>query len=128
MHIEHVAIWTQDIERLRVFYETYFGARADLHYTDASNEFQSISLSFAGGARLEVMQMPGVDLRGPGGLGNLGYAHFAVSVGSEEGVDTLTRRLGQDGYRVTDGPHTTGDGYYESGVLDPDGNRVEITV
>ena len=40
----------------------------------------------------------------------------------------LTARLRADDYRVLDGPRTTGDGYYESVVLDPDGNRIEITV
>jgi lactoylglutathione lyase len=49
-------------------------------------------------------------------------------VGSEQGVDSLTSRLREDGYAVVDGPRRTGDGYYESVVLDPDGNRVEITV
>jgi lactoylglutathione lyase len=43
-------------------------------------------------------------------------------------VDSLTARLRQDGYRVVGEPRRTGDGYYESVVLDPDGNRVEITV
>jgi lactoylglutathione lyase len=36
--------------------------------------------------------------------------------------------LRQDGYQVVGEPRWTGDGYYESGVLDPDGNRIEITV
>jgi lactoylglutathione lyase len=27
-----------------------------------------------------------------------------------------------------DGPRRTGDGYYESVVLDPEGNRLELTV
>jgi lactoylglutathione lyase len=57
-----------------------------------------------------------------------GYIHMAVSVSSREQVDALTSRLQQDGYRVLDGPRTTGDGYYESSVLDPDGNRIEITI
>jgi lactoylglutathione lyase len=43
-------------------------------------------------------------------------------------VDTLTERLRADGYRVVGEPRTTGDGYYESVVLDLDGNRIEITV
>lgn len=33
----------------------------------------------------------------------------------------------RDGVEVVSGPRVTGDGYYESCVLDPDGNRVEIT-
>ena len=43
-------------------------------------------------------------------------------------MNELTRRLAADGYRVLGGPRRTGDGYYESAVLDPDGNRIELTV
>jgi lactoylglutathione lyase len=57
-----------------------------------------------------------------------GWIHVAFSVGSEAAVDALTDRLRAAGYRVMDGPRRTGDGYYESTVLDPDGNRLEITV
>lgn len=57
-----------------------------------------------------------------------GYAHLAFSVGSEQAVDHLTETLRQDGYEVAGEPRRTGDGYYESVVLDPDGNPVEITV
>ena len=32
-----------------------------------------------------------------------------------------------DGYPVISGPRVTGDGYYESCILDPEGNRIEIT-
>ncbi len=56
-----------------------------------------------------------------------GLIHFALSTGSEEAVDNLTRTLKDDGFEVVDGPRRTGDGYYESVVLDPDGNRIEIT-
>ena len=61
------------------------------------------------------------------GAQRMGLTHFAVSLGSEGAVDALTRRLKADGHPVLDGPRRTGDGYYESVVLDPDGNRVEIT-
>jgi lactoylglutathione lyase len=57
-----------------------------------------------------------------------GLIHFAISVGSEQNVDALTSRLRADGFLILTGPRHTGDGYYESIVLDPDGNRVEITV
>ena len=57
-----------------------------------------------------------------------GYDHLALSVGSEAEVDRRTRTLRRDGYEVVGEPRRTGDGYYESVVLDPDGNRVEITV
>jgi lactoylglutathione lyase len=58
----------------------------------------------------------------------LGYAHLAMSVGSEAAVDALTMRLVNDGYQRLDGPRRTGDGYYESVVFDPERNRIEITV
>ncbi|BCY18009.1 hypothetical protein hrd7_18580 [Leptolinea sp. HRD-7] len=58
----------------------------------------------------------------------VGLAHIAFSTGSKEAVDQLTARLKQEGYTLLDGPRLTGDGYYESAFLDPDGNRVEITV
>ncbi len=58
----------------------------------------------------------------------MGLTHFAVSLGSEQEVNALTERLRSDGHPVLDGPRRTGDGYYESVVLDPEGNRVELTV
>lgn len=127
MRIEHVAIWTHDLERLKTFYETYFGALSGKKYVNPTSGFESYFLSFAGGARLELMQKPGI----PTSLNNIdaqftGYVHLAIGVGAESEVDALTRRLGAEGYRVMDGPRRTGDGYYESVVLDPDGNRVEI--
>ena len=48
-------------------------------------------------------------------------------MGSEEEVDRLTAELSDAGYEVVSGPRTTGDGYYESCVLGPEGNQVEIT-
>lgn len=57
-----------------------------------------------------------------------GFIHLAMSVGSVAKVDALTKQLAADGYQIIDGPRTTGDGYYESTVLDPENNRIEITV
>ena len=129
MYIEHVALWTRDLQGLKTFYVTYFGARAGDRYVNPGKGFESYFLTFASGARLELMRMPGI----PDSLNDperqfIGYIHLAFSVGSLAAVDDLTARLGRDGYRVVDGPRHTGDGYYESCVLDPDGNRVEITV
>lgn len=129
MHIEHIAIWTKDLERLKRFYELYFQARVGTKYVNPVKQFESYFMTFSSGARLELMFRPDV----PNLPNNLeaqftGYIHLAVSVGSEDQVEALTGRLQQDGYRLVDGPRRTGDGYYESVVLDPDGNRVEITV
>ena len=66
-------------------------------------------------------------IKGERGAQRMGLAHMAVSVGSPERVDELTARLRQEGFEVVDGPRRTGDGYYESVILDPDGNRIEVT-
>lgn len=128
MKLEHMAIWTEDIERLRLFYETYFDATSSTRYVNAAKQFESNFLSFPEGARLEIMQSPRVQQREQADLQWSGYAHLAFSVGSREQVDALTGRLKNDGYRLLDGPRVTGDGYYESLFLDPDGNRIEITI
>src|SRR5664279_2504848 len=111
--IEHVALWTDDLEGLRGWYERWLGGRAGELYKNGT--FTSTFLEFDGGARLELMHKPGEEH----GL----RAHIAFSLGSQELVDELAAELG-----AVDGPRTTGDGYYEAVVLDPDGNRVELTV
>jgi lactoylglutathione lyase len=127
MRIEHVALWTRDLERLRAFYERYFAATAGARYENARKQFQSYFLALEDGARIELMCSPRVGVPATGEQ-RAGYAHLAVSLGSEAAVDALTERLRTDGYAVLDGPRRTGDGYYESVVLDPDGNRIELTV
>jgi len=127
MHIEHIAIWTRQLEALKIFYETYFAAHANQKYTNPKTYFESYFLTFDAGPRLELMQRP--DIEGTQAVEQqVGYAHLAFSVGSKKEVDRLTRRLEEDGYKVVGQPRTTGDRYYESLILDPDGNRVEITV
>ncbi|MFZ6028438.1 MAG: VOC family protein [Chloroflexota bacterium] len=127
MHIEHCAIWTADLERLRAFYETYFRARSGPKYTNPAKHFESYFLAFESGARLELMCRPALAALSSSDA-FCGYAHIAFSLGSKEAVHALTERLQQDGYTLLNGPRTTGDGYYESLFLDPDGNRLEITV
>jgi lactoylglutathione lyase len=75
------------------------------------------------------MQMPSIPLNLNNSFSqHLGLIHFAVSVGSKEKVDELTAKLRSDGYEIVGEPRVTGDGYYESCILDPDGNRIEITI
>ncbi len=127
IRIDHIALWTEDIERLVAFYSKYFNATAGQKYANPAKGFESRFLSFEGGPRLEVMRSSTVAAvtHAPGAQ-RMGLTHLAVSVGSETGVDELTNRLRRDGYEALDGPRRTGDGYYESVVLDPDGNRIEI--
>ena len=124
MKLDHVAIWAVDLERLRAFYETYFGARASHQYENARKRFTSYFLTLPGGGRLELMHRPEIATL-PDAREYFGYAHLGVEVGSRAAVDALTRRLQADGFALLDGPRVT-DGYYESMVADPEGNRIVI--
>lgn len=125
MQIEHIAIWTNNLEELKEFYVKYFDGQAGEKYYNPKKEFESYFIGFESGARLEIMRKAGIKDKVKKEV--LGYAHLAFSVGSKEKVDQLTNNLEEAGYEVVGGPRRTGDGYYESSVLDPDDNKVEIT-
>lgn len=127
MILEHIAIWTYQLETLRAFYETYFQAVAGEKYTNDRKGFSSYFLNFSSGSRLELMQMSGIPQHKNDVEAQFtGLIHLAFEMVSKEEVDELTERLRGDGYRVIGEPRTTGDGYYESVILDPDENRIEI--
>lgn len=128
MTLEHVALWTYQLENLKNFYVRYFGGSHEGKYINQSNGFSSYFLKFDGGARLELMQMPNI----PGSRNDVykqftGLVHIAFALNSQQKVTLLTERLQRDGYEVIESLRVTGDGYYESVVLDPDNNRVELT-
>ena len=127
MRLNHVALWADDIESVRLFYMKYFGALCNDRYVNESKKFTSYFLSFdEGTACIELMNRPDI-LDTPFNRGQVkGLAHLSISVGSREAVDELTRRLQTDGYTVIGQPRLTGDGFYESTILDPEGNNVEI--
>jgi lactoylglutathione lyase len=119
MHIEHLAIWVQDLETMKDFYLNYFDVVPGPKYTNTARQFVSYFIYFGQGkTRLELMTRPGIQAF---------VAHFAISVGGKAKVDALTERLRKDNFTIFSEPRTTGDGYYESVVLDPEGNYVEIS-
>ncbi len=129
VQLRHVAMWVTDIDGICAFYARHFDGRVGPLYENAAKGFASRFIEFASGARIEVMasttlrltsQMPGAQ--------PMGWVHVALGLGSEQAVDALTERLRALGVPVIDGPRRTGDGYYESVVLDPEGNRIELTV
>lgn len=129
MRIEHVAIWTRNIEKLKAFYTGYFNGIAGEKYTNSKKCFESYFITFDSGARLELMQIPTIPVNLNDTIEQyVGLIHLAISVGSMEMVNHLTDELRKAGYTVVSEPRYTGDGYYESCVLDPDGNRLELTV
>ena len=128
MKINHIAIWVNDLEVIKDFYSIYFRMSIGEKYINETKGFSSYFLSFPGSeARIEIMHRTDIsDHFGNKGLVN-GYTHLAISVGSKSKVDELTEKLRLNGYTIASEPRTTGDGYYESVVLDPEGNHIEIT-
>ena len=127
MKINHIALYTKDLERMKKFYEKYFHAVSNEKYHNKNTGLMTYFLSFDDDSRLEIMTRPDVFETERNNL-DCGYIHVAFSVGTAENVDSLTEKLEQDGYKVISRPRTTGDGYYESSVCDPDGNIIEITI
>ena len=127
MKINHIASYVHDLEATKAFYEKYFRAIANNQYHNTKTGLRTYFLTFENGCRYEIMSKP--DLRETDNSNErFGYIHIAFSVGDVEKVDSLTKLLRMDGYEVLSEPRTTGDGYYESCVADPDGNCIEIVV
>ena len=150
MRIDHAALFCRDLEQMRQFFIDYFDARSNEQYHNPRTGLRTYILTFTeGSTRLELMQRteqrePSSSLEWPSRDGRrqsqrpdvqdadpsqptIGYVHLSFAVGSRKGVDLLTRRLAADGYTVTSGPRTTGDGYYESSILGPEGIQIELT-
>jgi lactoylglutathione lyase len=129
MTLEHVAIWTDQLEHLKAYYVKYFGAVPNEKYTNEKKQFQSYFLSFRSGARLEIMSMPNI----PDNQNDTikaqykGIIHLAFGVDTIQEVEAKAKQLQEDGFLILSGPRKTGDGYYEFETLDPDNNRLEVT-
>lgn len=126
MHIEHIAMYVNNLEKTRDFFMKYFKAKSNDGYHNGETDFRSYFLSFDDGARLEIMNKPKMN-DDEKHLTKTGYIHIAFSLGNKEAVDELTNKLRLDGYAVISGPRTTGDGYYESCIIGVEGNQIEIT-
>jgi len=129
MTLEHVAIWTNQLEMLKTFYQTYFDGVPNSKYTNDSTGFQSYFLTFKSGARLELMYRPNLPVNQNDTIDrqHLGLIHLAFGVDTMEEVDQKAAELKAAGFSILRGPRQTGDGYYEFETLDPDNNRLEIT-
>lgn len=127
MKIDHVAVWVDDIEVMRSFYLTYFDTTCGEKYVNPTKGFTSYFISFGdGGARIELMNRTDItEVPVKRGF-TKGMAHLCISIGSKDAVNELTERLRADNYAIASEPRTSGDGYYESAVLDPEGNYVEL--
>ena len=128
MKIEHLAIWTKDLEAMKSFYLQYFELVANDKYFNPTKNFSSYFLSFPDGARIELMHRPDISKVMEEANLHIGLTHFAISLGSKEKVDQLTALFRTDGHKIVGAPRTTGDGYYESVIEDIEGNLIELTV
>lgn len=129
MTLEHVAIWTNQLEDLKDFYVTYFHGVANEKYTNEKKQFHSYFLTFQSGARLELMSMPGIpdNCNDRVKAQHKGIIHLAFGVDTMLEVDEKAAELKAAGFPILGGPRKTGDGYYEFETLDPDNNRLEVT-
>jgi lactoylglutathione lyase len=129
MIIDHVAIWTTQLEKLKDFYVKYFNGRANEKYLNKERHFESYFVAFDSGTRLELMQMPGIpqNLNDPVGKQYQGIIHLSFGMENMDMVDKKLIELTQDGLKILRGPRKTGDGYWEFETLDPDNNRIEVS-
>lgn len=129
MTLDHIAIWTHNLEKLKDYYIRFFGACVNIKYINNATGFESYFLSFSSGSRIEIMQLPGI----PGNLNDAvnkqfrGIIHLAFGVKTMEEVIAKSEELDKAGFRILRGPRQTGDGYFEFETLDPDDNRIEVT-
>ena len=126
MRIEHIAMYVNDLQKAKEFFEKYFNAISNEGYHNKITDFRSYFLSFDDGARLEIMNKPQM-MDDEKGINRTGFVHIAFSLGSKDAVDALTEKMRNDGYNVISGPRTTGDGYYENCIVGIEGNQIEIT-
>jgi len=125
MKLNHIALHVNDLEKMKSFYEKYFDAKSNKMYHNQNTGLKTYFLEFSNGCRIEIMTKPNLNVITKE-LNNSGYIHVAFSVGSKEKVDELTNKLEIDGYKIISKPRKTGDGYYESCILDPESNQIEI--
>jgi lactoylglutathione lyase len=129
MYIDHIAIWTSQLEKLKDYYVRYFDGRANEKYLNKEKHFESYFVSFGSGTRIELMQMPGIpeNLNDPVQKQYLGLIHLSFGMENMESVNVKANELKKDGFKILRGPRKTGDGYWEFETLDPDNNRIEVS-
>lgn len=123
--IEHIGLWVKDMEAMKEFYCRYFEASSTSLYHNPKTGFYSYFLTFASGARLEIMNKTNLADKNHE---QFGFAHLALALGSKEAVDEFAYYMQDQGFPIQNGPRTTGDGYYEAVINDPEGNIIELTI
>jgi catechol 2,3-dioxygenase-like lactoylglutathione lyase family enzyme len=125
--IEHIALATNHLESLCAFYRQLGGVALPLS-PNPGDGLRGCVLDFCG-VRLEVFERPRSRRAAAGDGRSPRLLHLGFALGSADTVDELSRVLAAAGHRVLEPPHRASElGRYESVVLDPDGNRLKLSV
>ncbi|EMN3917504.1 VOC family protein [Citrobacter farmeri] len=125
MKIAHIALWTTELEAQARFWAEFFGGTLNEKYSSKNNPgFESYFVRIGDDIAIELMTKPGLRAQRPDNQ-TTGWVHLAIAVGSAKKVDMLAKKAQAQGILVSP-PRTTGDGYYEAVIKDPDGNFIEI--
>lgn len=124
MKLHHIAIWTFRLEELKEFYVRFLGGKSNEKYVNPKKGFESYFISFDEGPSLELMSRPDVQ-NTVVEENRVGLTHLAFTFPGQEEVLRFTEEMRSEGYTIAGEPRTSGDGYFESVILDPDGNRIE---
>ena len=125
MKIAHIALWTRQLEQQARFWVAFFDGEINEKYCSQTNPgFESFFVRIGDDIAIEFMNKPGLTAL-TADNNHTGWVHLAITVGGAENVDRLAKRAAEQDILVS-APRTTGDGYYEAVLKDPDGNLIEI--
>ena len=101
MRIDHIAIWVDDLEKMRDFYLQYFDTTSGDLYVNPAKKFSSYFISFeGGGSRVELMNRHDISKRNTAQGLSMGLTHLAFTVGSRERVDEMVEIFRKNGLYV----------------------------
>ena len=128
MKIDHVAIWTTDLEKMKEYYTRFFGGTHNNKYRNNDSGFESYFVRFESGSAIELMSRHDIpdNMNDVAGKQHKGIIHLAFGVDTMKQVEEKAIELQNDGYNILRGPRKTGDGYWEFETLDPENNRLEV--
>ncbi|CAH5075589.1 VOC family protein [Klebsiella oxytoca] len=125
MKIAHIALWTRQLEQQARFWVAFFDGEINEKYCSQTNPgFESFFVRIGDDIAIELMTKPGLTAL-TADNNHTGWVHLAITVCGAENVDRLAKRAAEQDILVS-APRTTGDGYYEAVIKDPDGNLIEI--
>jgi catechol 2,3-dioxygenase-like lactoylglutathione lyase family enzyme len=122
MKLHHIAFWTKNVDRLVEFYKTHFNGEVLSQHE--SGDFRCVFLKIYSSITIEIMTRTNLQESIPGE--RTGYSHFSIEVSSKDQVNKLTDYFVEQNIPLQKNKEQYDDGFYESAVLDPDGNIIEI--